>query len=534
MKFLYLIGILFIVSLSIHSIECVWPQPQVLQSGVDTLPVSSSFSISSPSSSTILQNAIKRYSLLMFPFGAPRPSSSSPQLTQLTVSVSSSSEDLFLGVDESYNISVSSSGVASIAAATVYGAMHGLETFSQLLLDSSRTTPVNSYFLPGVPLFVSDFPRFPWRGLLVDTARHFLDVPTLKRAIDGLSFAKLNVLHWHTVDAQSFPIVSSSFPRLSQGAYAPAATFSHADVSDVVQYAKARGVRVVAEFDIPGHAASWGVGYPNLTAVCPSSLAGNINNVPLDPTQPFTYQVLAGLFGEMTQQGLFTDQYLHVGGDELVTSCWTQDPAIAAWMKANGMTTGTQLEQFFETKLMGILAGLGKTPVFWQEVFQAGITGLPSDSIFEVWKDHPTLQSVITSGYRGIYAAGNYLDQQIPNPNQTWYEWVDTWKNFYANDPYTGINASPSQLANIIGGEAAMWGEQVDSVNFDSRVWPRASAVAERLWSDRSVNDVTTATPRLAAFRCTSLAQRGIGAGPISPGYCPLPQQSPLPHSARF
>lgn len=496
--------------------------------GVGTVPLQ----ITTSSNSSILQNAIVRYTSLIYPFG-PGVNSASSGLTTLKVLVASDSESLYLGVNESYTLSIPEGGsVATLSAPTVWGALHGLESFSQLITSAPNALNSYDYYIGNVPVTIEDSPRFSWRGLLIDSARHYLDVNTILRAIEAMSYAKLNVLHWHAVDAQSFPVISSSYPLLSKGAYAPSATFSHADISQIVSFAKSRGIRVVVEFDMPGHAASWGVGYPNITAVCPASLSANINNVPLNPTIPFTYQVISGLFTEMTAPGLFDDQYLHIGGDEVVTSCWTGDPAIAAWMASHGFNT-QQLEQYFETQVQQIVASLGKTPIVWQEIFQNGIT-LPQGAIVEVWKDHPTLQSVINAGYHALYAAGNYLDQQIPNPSQTFYEWVDTWKNFYTNDPLTGISGSEQTLALVLGGEAAMWGEQVDSLNFDSRVWPRASAVAERLWSPATVTDLSSATARLAQFRCTSLAQRGIGAGPIQPDYCPLPQLSPLPRSASF
>lgn len=505
----------------------LWPQPTSFTVGSRSqLILSSTFRIVTSSNSTILVNAAQRYSQLFFPFGLPLDDGTGPILDSLLLTVSSDNSDLYLGVPEDYTISTPSGpGQAVITASTIYGAMHGLETFSQLITAVPMTTSTSgdySYYVDAA-VAVKDSPRYPWRGLLIDTSRHYLEVFAILRQIDAMSYTKLNTLHWHTVDAQSFPIVSSSYPLLTKGAWAPTAIYTHEQIQQVVDYGKQRGVRVVPEFDVPGHAASWGVGYPNLTAICPASLAGNINNIPLDPTNSFTYDVLQGLFTEITGPKLFADQYFHAGGDELVYSCWTGDPAIAQWMKQNGMTTPQQLEQYFETKLINILTSLGKTPVFWQEVFQAGITGFPANTIIEVWEDHPTLQSVITAGLKGLYAAGNYLDQQIPNPAQTWYEWVDTWKNFYNNEPTAGISATPAQLNNIVGGEAAMWGEQVDSMNIDSRVWPRACAVAERLWSDKSVTDITDASNRLSAFRCTSLAQRGIGAGPIMPNYCPIP-----------
>jgi hexosaminidase len=498
----------------------VWPLPKTILPGSSSLSVDApNFKVTTNSQAPPLANAIERYSSqLFFPF-SPVSTPSGSVLSSLHVQVAEPENDvLAFGVDESYNLTIGggSDQSAQLSATTIWGAMHGLETFSQLVLWNEAS---ETYAVSGLPMHVGDEPRFAWRGLLVDSGRHFLSVATLLRAIDALSYNKMNVLHWHAVDAQSFPVESASYPRLSNGAYSPRARYSSAEIAHVVSYAKNRGVRVVVEFDVPGHAASWGVGYPTIVAQCPPSLSGNINNVPLNPTQNLTYEVLSGLLTDMS--ALFPDQYMHLGGDELVYSCWTQDPAIAAWMRANHMSTPQQLENYFESRLRSIVNGkLNRTMIVWQEVFQASGVEMSADTVVEVWKDQPTLESVIAAGHQAIYAAPYYLDKQIPG-QPTFYEWVDTWKNFYASDPTEQLQSSANKHL-VIGGEAAMWSEQVDSANFDSRVWPRASAVAERLWSPSYVNDVASASNRLAQFRCTSLAQRGIGAGPIMPDYCPV------------
>jgi len=319
------------------------------------------------------------------------------------------------------------------------------------------------------------------------------------------------------VDAESFPVVSQSYPNLAQmGAYHPTfAIYSKSTMQQIVDYGYQRGVRVVPEVDVPGHAYSWGYGYPTVRAQCPSSLAANINNYPLDPSQDLTFQILDALFGELT--AIFTDNYFHFGGDEVVFNCWLQNPSIAAWMKTMGFVTGQDVLNYFEIAVQGYAVKYNRTIVTWQEVFQNGIYQPPS-TIVEVWKDHATLQTVLNAGYKGLLAAGNYEDQQIPNATSTHYEFEDTWLDFYNNEPTLGITTNKQ---NIIGGEAAMWGEQVDDTCFDERVWPRGSAVGERLWSPQSVTDTNNAKIRLNDFRCR-VSRRGINGGPIAPDYCPL------------
>jgi len=355
---------------------------------------------------------------------------------------------------------------------------------------------------------------------MIDTARHYLTVSTILRTIDAASYNKFNTLHWHATDAQSFPIESPVYPELAQaGAYGPSAVYTTTDIATIVAYGLARGIRVVIEFDIPGHAASWGKAYPNITTYCPTLMA-NINNIPLDPSNPFTFQVLEGFLGDMVSR--FPDQTMHLGGDEVIFSCWLDNPQVVSWMKKNGFQNGAQVEQYFEMQMFQILQAHNKSMVCWQELFNNGVT-LKANTIVEVWEDAPTLQEVIDGGYRGLVAFPYYLDKQTPKAGSTHYEWVDTWQDFYNSDPYNGITGK--NLHNIIGGEAIMFGEQVDSTNFDSRVWPRASGVAERMWSPQSVTNVLATIPRLVAFRCR-MAQRGIGAGPVAPDYCPLPDTS--------
>jgi hexosaminidase len=502
------------VSLCASQAPLLFPYPSSISYGSQSAAVGpNSFTISTSSSSSILQQAIKRYQTLLFPFTANVQTTTLPNLV---ISVSSSSENLVLGVDESYTLSVSTTA-NTLSAPTVWGALRGLETFSQLVTYNEST---GAYAVQYLPIKISDTPRFEWRGIMIDTARHYLSVNTILRTIDAAAYNKLNTLHWHSVDAQSFPIESSTFPRLSQfGAYSPHAVYSKSDIQTIVQYGLSRGIRVVIEFDIPGHSASWGKGYPNITTLCPDWNA-NVNNVALNPSVPFTFEVLEGFLGEMAS--LFPDEYMHLGGDEVVFQCWLDNPQLVAWMKQMGFQSGPDVEQYFETKLQAIVAQNNKTMVCWQELFNNGIV-LKQDTIIEVWEDAETLQEVVNGGYRGLVAFPYYLDKQIPKPGSTHYEWVDTWQDFYNSDPAAGITGN--NVKNIIGGEAIMFGEQVDSVNFDSRVWPRACGVSERLWSPQDITNISQTIPRLVAFRCR-MAQRGIGAGPIAPDYCPLPDSS--------
>jgi hexosaminidase len=412
-------------------------------------------------------------------------------------------------LDESYTLEVTQNRV-NIQASTIWGAMHGLQTFTQLVVwDGSN------YSVPSLPIRIDDAPRFPWRGLLIDTARHFMDVATLKRQIVAMEASKLNVLHWHAVDAESFPMMSNSEPALSKGAYAPSARFSIQDMKDVITFAKNRGIRTVVEFDVPGHAASWSAGFPDITVNCPQYMH-NINNIPLNPTLDKTWTVLTNLFTEMAS--LFPDQYFHTGGDEVVTGCFTNNQQVLQWMNQNGMTTGTQLYAYFEKRLAAIMSNLKKKHLVWEDVFNAGIALDKKETLVEVWSNHQTLAALTAQGIKAITSAGWYLGVQIPESGVTHGLFFDTWQDFYNNEPILP-EMTQSQAQLVQGGEACMWGEQVDSLTIDAMVWPRAAATAERLWSAKTVTDIPSMKTRLNQHQCL-LTRRGISASPIMPGYC--------------
>ena len=177
----------------------------------------------------------------------------------------------------------------------------------------------------------------------------------------------------------------------------------------------------------------------------------------------------------------FIDNYVHIGGDEVVYGCWLEDASIDKWMKENGVKTPEELEQYFEDNVAQILSTLpGKNAVVWEDLYDNGVS-LPKNYIIETWSEKTTLEAVIKDGYKAINAYGWYLDQQQPNGEST-YQWINTWQIFYHYDPIPRLNATKEEKENVIGGEGCMWGEAVNSINFDSRVWPRACAIAERLW----------------------------------------------------
>jgi hexosaminidase len=382
-----------------------------------------------------------------------------------------------LGEDESYKLTVTSSQ-ALLSAPTTLGVMRGLQTFLQL----AEVTP-HGFAVPAV--VINDKPRFPWRGLMIDSSRHFMPLKVIKRNLDGMAAVKLNVLHWHLSDDQGFRIESKHFPRLqemgSDGLY-----YTQDQVRDIIAYAADRGIRVVPEFDMPGHSLSWFVGYPDLASGPGPFSVGRrwgIFNPAMDPTRNSTYKFLDKFIGEMAK--LFPDRFFHIGGDEVNGKQWDANPKIQAFKEKYGLKSNEDLQAYFNTRIQKIVSKHHKIMEGWDEILRPD---LPKDIVIQSWRGQKSLADAAKQGYRGILSSGYYLDLMSPASAH------------YAVDPLSGAAAdlSDAQKQNILGGEACMWAEYVSPENVDSRIWPRMAAIAERLWSPQSVTDVNSMYQRLA------------------------------------
>jgi hexosaminidase len=517
--------------------DVLFPLPSQSSFGSDTLSLSSSsFTITSVGAkSAILDRAIARYHNIIFYAtqqqqqqqhhqqqttistkkrivkhkASPSHNVALAALAGLDVTLASGDETLQYGVDESYKLAVSAPR-AQLTSNTVYGALRGLESFSQLVSSTSNGTLV----INNAPWTITDTPRYAHRGLLIDTSRHYLPVHAILRTIDALAYTKMNVLHWHMVDAQSFPIESDSFPLLTNARYNDEEIYTKNELRTIVQYAKDRGVRVIAEVDTPGHTASWGIGYPEITVCrdktreqgfCAENPCGM-----LDVSKNRTYEIVGGFIGEMTE--IFPDQFFHFGADEVVLECW-DTPAIKAWMNDNKIADLNGALNYFEQQIYNLAKSKNRQPVHWQEVFEEKLT-LPSNAIIQVWKDFETLDSVVKAGYRAILS--NYQAWYLDCGFGNWCPYC-SWIDMYNNEPLQGSTLTPEQQRLILGGEVAIWAELVDEWNLDSRVWPRAAAAGERLWSNAQVKDIPDAFARLLRHSCR-LSARGIHADPLIPG----------------
>jgi hexosaminidase len=459
------------------------PVPATVQIGTGRLLVDSKFSVASTGyTEPRLDRAIERF-LLQLSRQTAIPLSRKPgnsSKASLVIHTDRSGKEIQeLGEEESYLLEVTATG-AKLSALTPLGTLHGLQTFLQLV----EVSP-DGFAAPAVT--INDKPRFPWRGLMIDSARHFVPLEVLKRNIDGLEAVKMNVFHWHLSENQGFRVESKKFPKLhevgSDGLY-----YTQEEIHDLIEYARDRGIRVVPEFDVPGHSTAWFVGYPELASgPGPYEIERKwgVFDPAFDPTNERTYKFLDQFIAEMAK--LFPDHFFHVGGDEVNGKQWDTNAKIQQFIKAHGLKNNQGLQSYFNKRLEPIVSKHGKSMVGWDEVLDPT---LPKDIVIQSWRGPDSLAAAAKQGFRGILSNGYYLD----------LGWSAA--RHYAVDPLSGAaaNLAPEEKARILGGESCMWAEYINPENIDSRIWPRNAAIAERLWSPPEVTDTGSMHTRMEAL----------------------------------
>ena len=369
----------------------------------------------------------------------------------------------YFGMVERYYLKVDCEQGAFVFGESIWGALRGLETFSQLLVHVG----VDQFVLHTAR--IHDYPRYSHRGLLIDTSRHFLPKKQILKTIDAMEMNKLNVLHWHMTDDQSFPFESETFPQLSRkGSYhASTHVYKAKDIGDIIEYARLRAVRIIPEFDSPGHTFSWGLGYPQLITACYDE-QNQIKGGLLDPTSAVTYSFIRKLFLEIAEK--FPDKYFHLGGDEVEDDCWAANINITSFMNRTNMTDDYErLQGFYVGQLVKIANHLNRSSIVWQEVLNSIGDDLPKDVLVQIWIEWPSVDlrwrdaigNATAAGYKVLLSAPWYLDHISAT--------VD-WRRFYEEDP-EDFDGTEQQRKLVIGGEACMWGEFTDASNLISKTW---------------------------------------------------------------
>jgi hexosaminidase len=467
-------------SLRAETLLSIMPLPAHAVAGTGSFPIDGSFPIvmegyTEPrlerAKVRFLANLTRRTGIPLW----PAPAAGQPQFIIRTGGPSKEVQQL--EEDESYHLEVSPTRVL-LSAPNPLGILHGLQTFLQLVNITPQGFAVAS-------VTIDDAPRFPWRGLMIDSGRHFMPLDVIRQNLDGMEAVKLNVFHWHLSENQGFRIESKLYPLLQQkgsdGDY-----YTQEQVRDIIQYARDRGIRVIPEFDMPGHATAWFVGYPDLASGKGPYLIERkwgIFDPAMDPTRESTYKFLDRFIGEMT--ALFPDAYFHIGGDECNGKEWDANPRIQQYMREHNLKDNAALQAYFTGRVQQLVTKRGKITVGWDEVLQPDT---PKDVVIQSWRGPDSLAEAARRGNRGILSAGYYIDLNQPASQH------------YMADPLAGAAAklTPEQQRNILGGEATMWSEFVTPENMGGRIWPRTAAIAERLWSPKEVIDIDSMYRRLA------------------------------------
>lgn len=478
------------------------------------------------------------------------------KLSEVKVKIDDEEADLQHDVDESYTLDIKEDGRSiDIATKTVWGALHAFTTLQQIIISDNGNLVVEQ------PVKIEDAPLYPYRGIMLDTGRNFISVKKIFEQIDAMSLSKMNVFHWHLYDTQSWPVQLESYPQMTKDAYSRRETYSHDDIKDVVKYARARGVRVIPEADLPGHSSSgWKQIDPDLVA-CGNSWWSNDNWEQHTAVQPNpgqldvvnnkTYEVVEKIYKELS--GLFTDNFFHVGGDELQPNCFKFSSHIRDWLAEDSARTFDDLLQHWVDRAVPIFRNSkDRRLVMWEDLLinDPHAHDLPKDIILQSWNNGlSNIKNLTRDGYDVIVSSADFLyldcgnggyvtnddrynvmenpDPKTPNFNYlgnggSWCAPYKTWQRIYNYDFTDGL--TDDEKKHVVGVSVALFSEQVDDVVVSSKIWPRTAAMAELAWSG-NVDEKTgrkrtnLMTQRILNFR-EYLVESGIQAAPLVPKYC--------------
>ncbi|MDZ4800697.1 MAG: family 20 glycosylhydrolase [Bryobacteraceae bacterium] len=449
------------------------PLPASLQTGTGALPIDGSFRIQYVKRPAPRLDRAGRRFLEQLTKETAIPLNTPPGKPTLFIDCAQTTDRPLdkLGDPEAYRLEITTTQ-ARLTSATILGTMRGLQTFLQLVEPSTK-----GFAAPAVT--IDDSPRYPWRGLLIDVTSHFMPVPVILRTLDTMEAVKLNVFHWHLTDDQGFRVESKLFPKLHQLGTENGEYYSQDEIRRIISYARDRGIRIIPEFDMPGHCATWLIGYPELaSAPGPYSIIHTfgIYDPTLDATNEAVYAFIDKLMGEMTT--LFPDEYLHIGGDEVTYKHWQANPKIQAFIKQRNLVDEKGLQAYFNRRVLEILRKHNRKVAGWDEILHQK---LPKDIMVQSWQNHTSLAAAAKEGYKTLLSFGYYLDH------------LNLTSTYYHVDPLGGPASSltPEEARNVLGGEACMWTEFISPLTIDSRMWPKSAAVAERLWSPAALTTST-------------------------------------------
>ena len=438
--------------------------------------------------------------------------------------------------DESYSLTISTVGNVLIKINSAIGGVRALDTFTQLFYQHSDTAA--DVYTPLAPVFIQDSPTFTHRGVNLDISRNSISPGNVMHTLDAMSFNKFNRLHLHASDAQSWPIEIPALPQLAQnGAYQPGLSWSVADLEAVQAYGYLRGVQVYLEIDSPGHTAAIAYSFPDLISAFNEQPWSNYSAEPpsgqLKLNSPDVTNFITTLYDDLLPRVSPFASVFHTGGDEINANVYALDPTV----NSADPTVIQPLLQAFVDHAHGIARSYGLTPIVWEETLLTWNLTLPkADTIIQTWIGQSSLDSVIASGHKALFGDYNhwYLDcgyGQWIDPNTTntqtpitppyadYCSPMKNWREVYSYDPTASYTAEQKEY--IVGGEVHLFGELTDPTNLDGKLWPRAAAAAEVMWSGpKGVAGVDeSATRRLAEMR-ERLILRGTEANMVQMTWC--------------
>lgn len=408
---------------------------------------------------------------------------------------------------ERYQLDVAASGV-TVRASSLPGFLYAVQTVKQLLpaaFFGGEADAATAWTLPCVA--IDDAPRFAYRGLMLDVARHFFSKEEVEKIIDLMAFHKLNRLHWHLTDDQGWRIEIKRYPRLTEFGSIRKGTvvkknwdqydgvpyggyYTQDEIREVVAYAAARGITVIPEIDLPGHSRTIGAVHPEIRcnyAPDTTATAGYDYRNAWCVAREENYALLEDILGEICT--LFPSEYIHIGGDEVNMSQWQHCPDCQALMQQKGMTDPHQLEDLFLERVSDILRRHGKRPAVWNEAVRTG--AFSRDSRVHAWESTKACLDATAKGYQTIVMPGEYfyfdMRQSQHETGHTWAGVFDTEKVYSFDFEKAGF--SEEQMRNVIGLQGAFWSEiyianhpeQPDYL--DAMLFPRLCAVARLAWS---------------------------------------------------
>ncbi|XP_068244498.1 chitooligosaccharidolytic beta-N-acetylglucosaminidase-like [Palaemon carinicauda] len=488
-----------------------------------------------------------KYSHDRTPRAGPSKSAANNHILHLDITVTNSDDRLSLHTDESYSLALATNGdvsTATIHSPTYFGARHALETLSQL---TEYDEPSHALLII-TSATIEDSPVFPYRGVLLDTARNFVQITDIERTLDAMSANKLNTFHWHITDTHSFPVYLNSRPEMTHyGAYSSREIYYAEEIMHIVEYGRIRGIRVLPEYDAPAHVGNgfqWGpkeglgdiavcVNKEPWASYCVEPPCGQLNLA-----NPKMYDVLGEIYSEFVNLFGPIDLF-HFGGDEVNLNCWNTTEEIVNWMIENdfGLSEDSYYDQWgvFQARALQLLTtanGDQKVPgILWtSHLTEAGRIEkyLPTDDyIIQIWTEEtdPVIGELLDKNYRVIFSNYDhwYLDCGFSawvGEGNNWCSPYKGWQTVYDNNPIEIASRYSTTFdpALILGGEAALWTEQADGEALDSRLWPRCAALGERLWGNPAHNWVL-AESRFIHHR-QRMVRRGIQADRIQPQWC--------------